>query len=239
MRETWTHLQCMNLIALPRYTFRQAFIKYRTPMIQFVKEDLFQKYKIEKIGNIILQTVKGMLTNCEQYPSISPKGKAAPLDVTDATRKISTSLKKLMNESSKQKNPSLAHHQTNVTLMENIVKLVVTRFSRPVISISSILYNFNEVRLRFKRLRSLYVSETIMELLSSVLVVGAKRCQFSVSFKGDCHLYTLLRTKCGKAMHEREYPIMILLQWAPRIILDHFGLGTSSWNDKVNQTTIR
>ena len=34
-------------------------------------------------------------------------------------------------------------------------------------------------------------------------------------------------------MHEREYPIMILLQCAPRIILDHFGLETSSWNDKV------
>ena len=49
MKETGTHLQCMILIALPRYTFRQAFIKYRTPMIQFVKEDLFQKPKIQKI----------------------------------------------------------------------------------------------------------------------------------------------------------------------------------------------
>ena len=71
-----------------------------------------------------------------------------------------------------------------------------------------------------------------MELLSSVLVVGVKQCQYSVSFRGDCHLYTLSCTKCGKAMHEREYPIMILLQLAPRIILDHFGLGTSSWNEK-------
>jgi len=169
-----------------------------------------------------------MFKNFHQYPSISPKGKAGPLDVSDATRNIATSLKKLMNESSKQKIPSLAHHQTNVTLMENIVKLMVTRSSRPVISISSILHNFNDVRLRFKRLRSLYVSETVMELLSSVLVVGAKQCQFWVSFKGDCHLYTLSCTKYGKAMHEQEYPIMILLQWAPQIILDHFGLGTSS-----------
>ena len=28
LKEGWTQLQCMNLIALPRYTFRQAFIKY-------------------------------------------------------------------------------------------------------------------------------------------------------------------------------------------------------------------
>jgi hypothetical protein len=202
----------MDLIALPRYTFRQAFIKYRTPMIQFVKEDLFQKPKIQKISTIIILTVLNMFKNFHRYPSISPKGKAGQLDVSEATQKIATSLKKLMKESSKQKNPSLAHHQTNVTLMENIVKLVVTRSSRPVISISSILHNFNDVRLRFKRLRSLYVSETVMELLSSVLVVGAKQCQFSVSFKGDCHLYTLSCTKYGKAMHEREYPIMILLQ---------------------------
>ena len=87
-------------------------------MIQFVKEDLSQKYKIEKIANIILQTIKGMFEKGQRYLSISPKGKAAPLDVTDATRNIATSLKKLMNESSKQKNPSLAHHQTNVTMME-------------------------------------------------------------------------------------------------------------------------
>ena len=70
-------------------------------MIQFVKEDLFQKYKIEKIANIILQTVRGMFEKGQRYPSISPKGKAVPLNVTDATRIIAISLKKLMNESSK------------------------------------------------------------------------------------------------------------------------------------------
>ena len=33
-KEGWTQLQYTNLIALPRYTFRQAFIKYRTPICQ-------------------------------------------------------------------------------------------------------------------------------------------------------------------------------------------------------------
>ena len=28
LKEDWKYLQCMNLIVLPRYTFRQAFIKY-------------------------------------------------------------------------------------------------------------------------------------------------------------------------------------------------------------------
>ena len=138
-----------------------------------------------------------------------------------------------MKESTQQKNPSLAHHQTNVTLMEDIVNLVVSKSSRPLISIVSILHHFNQVRLQFKRLSLLYVSETVMELLSSVFVVGVKQCQFSVSFRGDCHLYALFCTNCGKSMPERQYPIMILLQLAPRIILDHFGLGTSSWNEEV------
>ena len=129
VREGWTYLKCMNLIALPRYTFRQAFIKYRTPMIQFVKEDLFQKPKIMKISTIIILTVIGMFKNFHRHPSISPKGKAGPLDVSEASKKNATSLKRLMKESSKQKNSSLAHHQTNVTLMENIVKLMVTRSS--------------------------------------------------------------------------------------------------------------
>ena len=39
-----------------------------------------------------------MLTNFERYPSISPIGRAAPLDVSDATHKIVTSLKKVMND---------------------------------------------------------------------------------------------------------------------------------------------
>ena len=117
--------------------------------------------------------------------------------------------------------------------MEDIVNVLVSKYSRPVISIASILHNFNQVRLKFNKLSSLYVSEIVMELLSSVLVVGVKQCQFLVSFRGDCHLYTLSCTKCGKAMHEIQYPIMILLQLAPRIILDHFGLRTSSWNEEV------
>ena len=88
---------------------------------------------------------------------------------------IATSLKTFMKESTQQKNPSLAHHQTNVTFMEDIVNLVVSKSSRPVISIASILQNFNQVRLKFKRLSSLYVSETVMELMSSVIVVGVKQ----------------------------------------------------------------
>ena len=85
-------------------------------MIQAHKEGLFQKIKIQKIATIIILTVKGMFQHGQRYPSISMRGKARSLDVRDASRKIATSLKTLMKESTQQKNPSLAHHQTNVTM---------------------------------------------------------------------------------------------------------------------------
>ena len=104
LKEGWAHLHCKNLIPLPRYTLRHAFIKYRTPMIQFHKEDLFQNTKIQKSATIILLTVKGMFQNGQRYPSISMWGKARTLDVSDASQKIATSLKTLMKDSSQQKN---------------------------------------------------------------------------------------------------------------------------------------
>jgi len=64
-------------------------------MIQFVKEDLFIKMKVEKIATIVLLTVRGVFENGQQYPSISTKGKATPLDVSDVSRKIATSFKSL------------------------------------------------------------------------------------------------------------------------------------------------
>ena len=69
-------------------------------MIQFHNEGLFQKHKIQKIAAIIILTVKGMFQNGERYPSISMRGKARSLDVSDASRKIATSLKTLMKDSS-------------------------------------------------------------------------------------------------------------------------------------------
>jgi len=42
------HLNSNKLIPLPRYTLCYGFIKYRIPMIQFYKEDLFPKSKIKK-----------------------------------------------------------------------------------------------------------------------------------------------------------------------------------------------
>jgi len=130
-QERWTQLYCKNLIPLPRYTLCYAFTKYKTPMIQFHNEGLFQKHRIQKIAAIIILTVKGMFQNGERYSSISMRGKTRLLDVSEASRMIATSLKTFIKESTKQKQkkPSLAHHHTNVTLMEDIVNFVVFKSS--------------------------------------------------------------------------------------------------------------
>ena len=117
--------------------------------------------------------------------------------------------------------------------MDDSIYHFVSKTWRPMISFTFILHNCNQVRLKVINLSSLYVSETVMKLLSLVLVVGVKQCQYSASFRGDCHLYALSCTKCGKSMHERQCPIMTLFQLAPRIILNHFDLGTSRWNKEI------
>jgi len=76
--EAWRQLTSNTLICLPRYTFCRAFIKYRIPIIQFYKEDLFQKPKIKKIITIFLLTVKGMFENRLRYPALSNRLGMAP-----------------------------------------------------------------------------------------------------------------------------------------------------------------
>ena len=77
------------------------------------------------------------------------------------------------------------------------------------------------------------MSETVMELLSSIKIVGISQCKFSVSFKGDCHKYAMHCSKCNQRLHRDEFSLMDLLRLAPRLILDLFGLGTSSWSTDV------
>ena len=77
------------------------------------------------------------------------------------------------------------------------------------------------------------MSETVMELLSSIKIVGISQCKFSASFRGDCHKYAMQCSKCNRRLHHDAFSIMDLLRLAPRLILDHFGLGTSSWSTDV------
>jgi len=187
--ELWTQLSSNKLICLPRYTFRCGIIKYRIPMIQFYREDSFQKPKIKKIIAVFLLSVKGIFEYGLRYPALSNRGHAVKLDLDNASRKIATSMKTFMKKAQQDKNPSLAHHEPNVTVIEDSINHLVSKTCRPMISFASILNHFNQVRLRLKKLSLLYVSETVMELLISVLVVGMKQCQFSV-FSGVIVIFT-------------------------------------------------
>jgi len=114
-------------------------------MIQFYKEDLFQKTKIKKIATIILLTANGMFENGLRYQALSNRGQARNLDFDNASRNIATTLKSLMKEPAQHENPSLTNHGTNVTVMEDFIPYLVSKTYSPKISFASILHNFNDL----------------------------------------------------------------------------------------------
>jgi len=128
---------------------------------------------------------------------------------------------------------SKAYAEHNKALIPQLVSNFRCSICKPILSFSTILHLFQEVRLKYKKLSECYMSETVMELLSSVNIIGTRQCKHSVSFKGDCHKYAMFCSKFNQRLHCDDFSIMDLLQLAPRLILDHFGLGTSSWSTDV------
>ena len=79
---------------------------------------------------------------------------------------------------------------------------------RPMLSFSSIFYFFQKVRLKFKKLSQCYMSETVMELLSSVKIIGMSQCKHFVSFKGDfinmqCTIPNAIEGKCRVSLSRK------------------------------------
>ena len=178
--------------------------KVQVALIPLYEERLFQNNLVRKVTTIFLLTLRGIFENWLRYPAILNAGKAIKLDMESASKMIAASLKQQVDKKGKKvKNPSVLHHEINVTAVERSIPYFGSKTCRPSLSFASILHNFHQTRLKMKKLRQCPMSETVMELLSSVIVVGMRQCQYSASFKGDCHLYTLFCTKCRCAMHHK------------------------------------
>jgi len=136
-------------------------------------------------------------------------------------------------ESSNRNVTSNEYSEFNAALLPDLVAECRRSIFKPMISFSTILHLFQEVRLKYKKLSQCYMSETVMELLSSIKIVGISQCKFSASFRGDCHKYAMQCSKYNRRLHHNEFSLMDLLRLAPRLVLDHFGLGTSSWSTDV------
>jgi len=66
-----------------------------------------------------------MFENGIGYPALSNRGHAVKFNVDNASRKIATFLTLLMKKAKQDKNLSLAHHETNVTVMEDSISYLV------------------------------------------------------------------------------------------------------------------
>jgi len=188
----------------------------------------------EKIVLVFLASLRSLLQSAFRFSSLSSTGRASRLKFTAVLGQGGWLRKKLKEfEDLYKKLIQKAHTDFNDGLLPQLILDFRRGIVRPVLSFSSILHIFQKLKLNFKKLIGYHMPETTMEVLSPVKIIGMSQCKYSVSFKGDCHKYALFCSKCHRKLHRDDHGLMDLHQNAPIIILDHYGLGASSWSTDV------
>ena len=142
--------------------------KVQVALIPLYEERLFQKNLVRKVTTVFLLTLRGIFENWLRYPAILNAGKAIKLDMESASRMIAASLKQQVNKKGKKvKNPSVLHHEINVTAVERSIPYFGSQTCRPSLSFSSISHNFHQTRLKMKKLALLDHSSTATGIKAS------------------------------------------------------------------------